>query len=130
MARQRSSVLALALALATAIAPAAGAAIGDISLLSRADGVGGVEGDQNSSMDETMGGLSSNGRYAVFSSTATNLVGGDSNLRRDIFLRDRLTNTTTRVSVATGGTQADDDSFETTISPNGRYVVFTSKATN
>jgi len=74
--------------------------------------------------------ISDNGRYVAFSSTATNLVSGDINASRDIFVRDRVTSTTERVSIASDGTEANGRSGETSISGDGRYVVFTSEANN
>lgn len=66
----------------------------------------------------------------VFQSKATNLVSGDTNNRDDIFVRDPQTGATTRVSVATGGTQGDGHSLSPVVSSTGRYVAFWSTATN
>ncbi len=74
--------------------------------------------------------ISGNGRYVAFRSDATNLVPGDTNGNTDIFLHDRQTHTTTRVSVASDGTQANDDSPAMSISPNGQLVAFDSFASN
>ena len=75
--------------------------------------------------------LSADGRYIAFASDATNLVSSDTNVLRDIFLRDRTGGTTTRVSVATGGTQATGgDSRTPSLSSDGRYIAFASSATN
>ncbi len=74
--------------------------------------------------------ISDNGRYIAFASAASNLVAGDSNGATDIFLHDRQTNTTTRVSVVTGGGQANGASTTPSISGNGRYISFWSSATN
>ena len=74
--------------------------------------------------------ISSDGRYVAFESIATNLVAGDTNTVRDIFVRDEQLGTTTRVSVDTVGTEADDGSFEPSISSDGSYVAFGSDATN
>jgi Tol biopolymer transport system component len=74
--------------------------------------------------------LSADGRFAVFDSYATNLVAGDTNGMPDIFLRDRLSGTTERISVATGGTQSNEYSTEAAVSLDGRFVVFHSGATN
>ena len=74
--------------------------------------------------------ISGDGRYVAFSSAATNLVAGDTNARRDIFVRDRVGNTTTRMSVTSGGVQGNGDSSNPAINLNGRYVAFTSSATN
>jgi Tol biopolymer transport system component len=79
--------------------------------------------------------ISGDGRYVAFESQATNLVAGDTNGIVDIFVHDRDTDTTQRVSVATGGTQASGGtgiigSVQTSISGDGRYVAFSSDATN
>jgi hypothetical protein len=66
----------------------------------------------------------------AFESEATNLVDGDTNNVRDIFVRDRNVNQTTRVSVRSDGQQANGDSFEAAISGNGHWIVFTSLASN
>jgi len=87
--------------------------------------------------DEAIGGssgnpsISSDGRYIAFTSSATNLVASDTNGQRDIFLHDTQNNTTTRVSVVSGGAEAiDGDSNNPSISSDGRYIAFTSSATN
>jgi Tol biopolymer transport system component len=74
--------------------------------------------------------ISADGRFVAFASAAANLVSGDTNTKNDIFVRDRLLSTTTRVSVATGNGQASDDCFDPSISADGRYVVFASRAPN
>jgi Tol biopolymer transport system component len=77
--------------------------------------------------------ISGNGRYVVFESDATNLVASDNNGVTDIFVRDLTAGTTTRVSVDNTGAQANGASFalgSTTISDDGRLVVFESDATN
>ena len=67
----------------------------------------------------------------AFYSIATNLVSGDTNGVADIFVHDRQTGTTERVSVATGGGQATGgDSGYPAISADGRFVAFLSDATN
>jgi Tol biopolymer transport system component len=72
--------------------------------------------------------LSDDGRFVVFESFATNLVPNDTNRMSDVFVRDRTTGTTSRVSVATGGRQGDSHSGSPVISGNGRYVAFVSSA--
>lgn len=72
--------------------------------------------------------LSDNGRYVAFHSAANNLVKGDTNDREDIFVHDRETKETTRVSVATDGTQGNNSSWSPVISADGRYVAFWSAA--
>lgn len=76
------------------------------------------------------GHISADGRYIVFESLASNLVQGDTNGVIDIFLRDRLMKRTTRVSVASDGTQANNPSVNPAISADGRYITFDSFATN
>ena len=56
--------------------------------------------------------ISADGRFVAFSSAASNLVAGDTNGLDDIFVRDRQANTTTRVSVAPGGVQANGGSYD------------------
>ena len=74
--------------------------------------------------------LSANGRFVTFQSTATNLVAGDSNGVNDIFVYDRETGTTTRVSVNMEGGDPDGESTLPSMSADGRYVAFRSIATN
>ncbi|MCE7949327.1 MAG: hypothetical protein DYG88_18055, partial [Chloroflexi bacterium CFX4] len=74
--------------------------------------------------------ISTDGRFVAFSSAATNLVGGDTNSREDVFVHDRQTGQTTRVSVASDGTQGNEHSIRPAISADGRYVAFLSTATN
>ncbi len=74
--------------------------------------------------------ISPDGRYVAFESLATNLVLGDTNAMWDVFVRDRQLGTTERVSIATSGAQADDLSVNPSISADGRYVAFMSRATN
>ena len=72
--------------------------------------------------------ISADGRYVAFASSAANLVAGDSNGVGDVFLRDRLSAVTTRVSVATGGGQGSGDSSTPAISGDGHIVAFSSAA--
>lgn len=74
--------------------------------------------------------LSTEGRYVAFVSWATNLVQGDTNAAADVYVKDRLTGTMVRASVASGGAQADGESAAPAISGDGRYVAFVSEATN
>ncbi|MCA9958935.1 MAG: carboxypeptidase regulatory-like domain-containing protein [Anaerolineales bacterium] len=99
-----------------------GAAL-SLSLISR-----GVDGaaDGDSQNPEMAG----NGRFAVFESVATNLVPDDANNQRDIFLYTQATNQLTRVSVDATGADADGDSYNPAISPDCRFIVFESDATN
>ena len=74
--------------------------------------------------------LSANGRFVAFDSGATNLVAGDTNGQQDIFVHDRRTGTTTRVSVDSAGTQANNASVAPALSADGRFVAFETEATN
>ncbi len=74
--------------------------------------------------------ISADGRFVAFESYATNLVAGDTNNFSDIFVRDRQSGTTERVSVDSGGAEANHDSFEPSISADGRFVAFRSLAVN
>jgi len=86
----------------------------------------GEEGDSSSSEPS----ISADGRYAAFASDATNLVNGDNNGFTDIFVYDRVLNVTERVSVSSSGEEANSNSFEPSISGDGRYVAFVSISTN
>jgi Tol biopolymer transport system component len=75
-------------------------------------------------------GISADGRFVAFSSGASNLVPGDTNNRRDIFVHDQQTGQTIRVSIASDGSQANDHSDNVSISADGRFVAFSSGASN
>jgi len=85
-----------------------------------------VAGDGNSSSPA----ISGDGRFVVFHSTATNIVAGDTNLQNDVFVHDRQTGKTTRVSVCGAGTEGDNDSERASISNGGAFVAFVSQASN
>jgi hypothetical protein len=74
--------------------------------------------------------VSGDGRYVVFESFASNLVPGDTNRSYDVFVHDRETHTTNRVSSGANGVQADDANWTPSVSADGRYVAFRSDATN
>ncbi|MDX2706604.1 S8 family serine peptidase [Streptomyces sp. PA03-6a] len=74
--------------------------------------------------------LSADGRYAVFNSDADNLVPGDTNNTTDVFVRDRQTGTTSRISQGPDGGPGDGASREQSVSADGRYVAFQSAAGN
>ena len=74
--------------------------------------------------------LSQDGRYVAFTSASPTLVPGDTNNTVDIFVRDRVTGQTTRVSTSSAGAQANGNSSDPDISADGRFVVFTSSASN
>jgi Tol biopolymer transport system component len=89
-------------------------------------GSGGVEGDNDSSAPA----VSSDGRFVAFRSYASNLVAGDTNEVEDVFVHDQTTGATSRVSVDSGGGQANAESDAPSISADGRYVAFGSDASN
>ncbi len=74
--------------------------------------------------------ISDNGLYVTFSSKADNLVNGDTNGKEDIFVYDRQKKETTRISIASTGIQGDGDSWGPTLSADGRFVAFSSLASN
>ena len=74
--------------------------------------------------------ITPNARYVVFQSDASDLVAGDTNDEPDVFVRDRQTGTTERVNLSTGGAEANQRSQAGAISADGRFVVFTSRASN
>jgi hypothetical protein len=77
--------------------------------------------------------LSAGGRFVAFSSQAKNLVSGDINGVYDVFVRDRQSKTTTRVSMSSSGAEGNGgsgNSNPSAISADGQHVVFNSLATN
>jgi Tol biopolymer transport system component len=78
--------------------------------------------------------ISADGRYVAFESDASNLVSGETNGIVDVFVHDRQSGQTTRVSVASDGTQGNSGSYygsyNPSISADGRYVAFHSHASN
>ena len=74
--------------------------------------------------------ISTDGHYVSFDSAAANLVAGDTNGRYDIFVHDRQTGFTERVSISSSGAQGVNDSVSPAINSDGRYVAFQSFADN
>lgn len=97
---------------------------GTTTIVSR--GVGGADGNG----DSFSAPISADGRYVAFGSLASNLVAGDTNGVRDVFVHDRATGATTRVSVDSAGIQGNAVSFVGSISADGRYIGFFSEASN
>jgi Tol biopolymer transport system component len=87
---------------------------------------GGGEADQLSVQPVVSG----DGRVVAFTSTASNLVVGDTNAAADIFVHDRTTGVTERASVASTGTEANSASDGAVLSATGRFVAFRSHADN
>ena len=115
----RTSPFVVALVVAALAASAAGQATSRASV-----GPGGAQSDKGS----TFPSISTDGRYVAFQSTASNLVPGDTNGVSDVFVRDRQTGTTERVSVDSGGGEGNGGSYFPSISADGRYVAFLSYA--
>lgn len=90
------------------------------------DSTGTVEGNEQSRRPS----ISATGRYVAFGTSADNLVAGDTNGRRDIFIHDRDTGSTTRVSVDSVGVEGNSSSQHASVSADGRYVAYDSAATN
>ena len=85
------------------------------------------QGNQNSHAPS----ISSDGQFIAFDSAATNLAGGKCNNGfNHIFVRNRITGTTTCVSVHSNGTEGNGHSFDPSISANGQMIAFQSSATN
>ena len=119
----------VAVLLAT-IGPMVASASGAPAHTSRVDlSSGGVLG--NTAVDEGGIAISANGNLIAFASSASNLVPGDTNGMRDVFVRNLRTGTTSRVDVGPGGVQANGDSFgPLAISGDGRFVAFESDSSN
>src|ERR687894_128417 len=91
---------------------------GDTALVSVAS-----SGEQGN-LDSHHASISDDGRFVAFASAADNLVEGDTNAACDVFVRDLQVGTTERVSVHDSGEQANGDSWQPSISADGRYVTF------
>ena len=89
------------------------------------DSGGGNTNDHSTNPD-----ISADGRVVAFASLASDLVQGDTNGFPDVFVRNLVAGTTTRVSVDTAGGDADNSSFDPSISADGRYVAFVSYASD
>jgi Tol biopolymer transport system component len=104
----------------------AGGALGQITVRSSVAGFSGLEGDAASIAPA----VSADGRFVAFESDAANLVSGDVNGARDVFLRDAYEGTTILVSLAANGFPSNGRSSAPAISADGRHVAFVSEATN
>ena len=74
--------------------------------------------------------ISDDGRFVAYQSASTNLVAGDTNNQTDIFIRDLQEGVTERLNVAVDGTESNFNSGGVTMSPSGRYVAWSTMATN
>ncbi len=122
------------MSLASNLVPGDANNVRDIFLLDRQSGIvelvsvstSGIQGNNGSEFPS----VSADGRFVTFSSLATNLVPGDTNGVPDVFLWDRSSGTTARLSVGLAGAEANGVSAPSLISSNGRFVAFGSHATN
>ena len=89
------------------------------------DGAAGVEGNGDSESPS----LSFDGRVVAFHSSSSNLVPGDTNKKFDVFVHDRKTGMTQRVSVGAGNVQGDEDALFPSLSSDGQRVVFDARST-
>ena len=74
--------------------------------------------------------ISADGRYVAFESGSTDLVQNDTNGATDVFVRDRQTGTTVRVSVDSAGAQSNAGGTSPAISADGRFIAFESLSNN
>jgi Tol biopolymer transport system component len=114
----------LAIGSATSLAAGANAGVAETTRVS----VSSAEHQTNA--ESEFPSISAHGRFVAFESKATTLVRSDTNTRRDIFVRDRKTGRTERVSISSTGRQADGASYAASISADGRFVAFYSHAKN
>ena len=96
------------------------------NITSRVSIGGGVQGNGRSNTPS----ISADGRFVAFSSEAANLVPNDTNKKADIFVYDRETEQTSRVSVGSKGEEGNGHSFSPSISADGNLVAFASDADN
>jgi Tol biopolymer transport system component len=124
--RTASSRIACGLAVAL-MAASAGSALAAAAPALVTVTTGGVSANETTPQDGIS--VSADGTLVAFASGSSNLVAGDTNGVRDVFVRNLVTGTTTRVTLGAGG-QANGASSNARISADGRFVVFTSLAAN
>ena len=90
----------------------------------------GLQGHESPLASKWRPDISANGRYIVFTSDAPDLVVGDTNMTSDVFVRDRKTGETKLISASSTGEPGDGSSRSPTISNDGRYIAYTSLASN
>src|SRR6266511_3498651 len=118
------SLIGAGVALALLLLPAASGVSGATTRVSVASA-----GEQANS-DSLAAAISADGRFVSFYSSASNLAAGDTNNARDVFVRDRGSGATARVSIDGAGAQANSHSFAPAISGDGRFIAFYSHASN
>lgn len=90
-----------------------------------AAGVGSAQGKYSEGAS-----FSPDGTKVLFESTDNNLVAGDTNGTKDLFVKDLVTGAVTRISVSSAGVQANAHSVQASFSPDGTKVLFTTYASN
>lgn len=94
---------------------------GETTLVSAA-----IRGDAAGAGGSARAVISGDGRFVVFDSSSPDLVRDDDNGVRDVFLYEVETGEVTRLSLTSADEETEADSFDASISTDGRYVVFTS----
>ena len=130
--------LTVALLLGTLFNHSADATVPGINTVVSVNNSGNGQGGNGNSPHDTSGqnqAISADGKFVAFTSNASNLVANDTNGFTDVFLRNLITGSTSRVNISTSGVQSDGKLTVSTgsklaISGTGRYVAFTSYATN
>lgn len=117
----------LALALLLAASPSQAQVLLDFELVNRTILPAALQANGHS---EAAVDASSDGRFALFTSAASNLVGSDGNLSADAFRYDRQTHSLLRVSVAADGHEGDGPASAGALSQDGQTAVFSSRARN
>jgi Tol biopolymer transport system component len=128
LSRSLRGIALAALAAGVAIVPLAGSGSAGTTAKTTRASIGSQE--QESPDGGIYPSISGSGRYVVFEANSANLVPGDTNGESDVFVRDRKTGRTERVSVRSNGAQANSWSGYASVSANGRFVSFTSEASN
>lgn len=89
-----------------------------------------TDGSQADGYTRSTTSMTFDGSRVIFASLSTSLVPGDTNGFQDIFIRDRIAGTTTRVVFGHTGDQTNDDNFVPWMTPDGRFATYTSEASN
>ena len=87
-------------------------------------------GTTSGNADSEFADISEDGRYVAFETTSSNLVSGDNNTVADVLIKDRSNGSLKIASRTTGGGVSNGESTDPDITDDGRYVVYTSSATN
>lgn len=131
MRRRITSFIAVALSAVGAINLGAASPVqAGMQRISVATGGAQANGDSGGTSLLGNAAMSARGRFVAFTSLASNLVKGDTNGVSDVFIRDRDRGTTQLISVSSGGARGNGPSRSPSMSGDGRFVVFSSLASN